>query len=105
MKKLLVLLLLAGCTTPPRLPIDPHGKVGKFTLPSLKSLGQGKDFVTLAWDNVPRADATNCVTGLECSTNLLTWKTVVVMPYVEHVLVTLSNRPPYEFYRAYNAIK
>lgn len=61
--------------------------------------------VTLAWNCVPRVDADSFVTGLEASTNLVTWQEVAVLPYTPQTIVTLTNRPPYEFYRAFNRFK
>jgi hypothetical protein len=59
--------------------------------------------VTIAWSNMP--PLWNGVTALEGSTNLVNWYTVwSAEAKVGDIVVTLSNRPTYEFYRAYNSL-
>ena len=67
--------------------------------------GPAKDLnnhrVTLEWSNAP--PLWTGVTGLEGSTNLTDWTELTNLPArLGLIRVTLSNRPPVEFYRAFN---
>jgi hypothetical protein len=59
--------------------------------------------VTIAWSNIP--PLWNGVTALEGSTNLVDWYTVWSSEaQLGDIVVRLTNRPPNEFYRAYNSL-
>lgn len=61
--------------------------------------------IGLAWDNQPPPSPTGYVTGLEGSTNLTHWYPLYRTPYnfPGTYFLYLTNRPPHEFYRAFNA--
>lgn len=102
------LFALAGCTANrqemPPLPKGFTPKPALFTdepipLPIMPRIG-------LAWSNHPPPAADGSyVTGLEASTNLIHWFTLSRMPYTNagEYFLYLTNRPPHEFYRAFNA--
>lgn len=62
------------------------------------TLHSAAETVTVAWEN-----SDFCVTVVEASTNLVDWDVVYkTMPSYGTVEIILSNRPPFEFYRAAN---
>lgn len=61
--------------------------------------------ITLAWDNAPISPAESYQTGLEGTTNFTNWYEVARLPYTTQAVVTLSNRPSREFFRAFNCLK
>lgn len=62
--------------------------------------------ISLAWDNKDYgAGNTNFETGLVATTNFQDWVEVARVPYQPSILVTLTNRPGSEFYRAFNRLK
>lgn len=63
--------------------------------------------ITLAWNCETNGyDDLSCYeTGLEASTDLRNWSEVAVLPYQSTNRCTLTNRPTYEFYRAFNRLK
>lgn len=114
-----VLMLLAGCAhypvpgvdqyehrraplPPPVLPAPETRAQPKILAPAMVAAAAPLSSITLAWTNV--GACSGWATGLRGSTNLTDWYLVAKMPYREgQVVVTLSNRPPAEFYRAFNA--
>ena len=103
----MVLLLVCSCQTPrpKRLPPLPgtQARSAKDFPPVAKDLPPRKAFLTLAWDNQPNDEAAYIITGIEGTTNLLDWYEVARVPHVTNGSCTLTNRPPWEFYRAFNA--
>jgi hypothetical protein len=58
--------------------------------------------ITLAWECLPSDAAPYWLTGIDASSDLRSWTQVVAIPYAISNRVTLTNRPPLEFYRAKN---
>jgi hypothetical protein len=60
----------------------------------------------VSWSNAPAETAHLFVTGLQASTNLVSWREVARFPYTNAVVVVvvLTNRPAVEFYRAFNGL-
>ncbi len=62
--------------------------------------------ISLAWSNTDYGTGnTNFETGLIGTTNFQDWVEVARVPYQPSILVTLTNRPGSEFYRAFNRLK
>jgi hypothetical protein len=71
----------------------------KVPAPPVKNLG----WIRIEWSNSP--PLWSGVTALEGSTNLVDWYTVwSAQAQVGDIIVTLTNRPVCEFYRAYNSL-
>lgn len=61
--------------------------------------------VTLAWTNSPTVTPELYQTGLMGSVDLVHWYLVLVRPYtVGDVQVTLTGRPAFECYKAFNRL-
>jgi hypothetical protein len=88
-----------GSTLPPLPPGYVQPKSGVSSLVILPPPRQAR--VTLAWNNVTNGViATNYYAILEASTNLTRWVEVARLPFQFAHIITLTNRPRYEFYRA-----
>lgn len=118
-KILLLAVLCAGCVHWPGADQHEHRKpwpigAGAKDGRALTSATQGKAApgmprITLAWDcQVASAAAMNhWETGLTASTDLVHWVEAAVLAYPTNgsARVTLTNRPAFEFYRAFNRVK
>lgn len=109
----LVAALLAGCAThktrkPEAPPLPPGGlpslgSVRALPFPELAPAAPQRRII-VSWNNAPIEFPEHYSTGLECSTNLLRWAELVRLPYAPEIRITLTNRPPAEFYRAFNRL-
>lgn len=100
--------LLLGCTAAkvqtvlPPLPTSavrsPHKMPAMAKL--LAPLQRG---IEISWSNQPIDFSSNYVTGIIGSTNLSDWYEVARVPYSAFVVISLTNRPAWEFFRAYNS--
>lgn len=87
-------------------PLPGHKVQNKKDLPDLEIVSTARQTkVVLGWDNAPIADADHYFTGVEGTTNLRDWYEVGRLPYSTSGTLTLTNRPPFEFYRAFNGWK
>lgn len=86
-------------------PPMPWGAVpGEGRVPGVAKFSEARqERITLAWENEDRGGENGLLeTGLEATTNFVDWTEVVVLSYRTGVVVTLTNRPGAEFYRAFN---
>lgn len=111
---ILIIFALTSCAAPkvakpihPPMPPLPWAAVqSKGDVPRLGELPAPRQArITLAWNCAPSPLAAYWVTGLEASTNFTNWQEVARIPYVINPRVTLTNRPPYEFYRAFTSVR
>lgn len=115
---LLLMGIAYGCASPkrsepaaasetapmPPLPQAAMQSAGPMSALAISPPAPQRRVITFAWDNEPSASAAAWETGVQATTDFVTWKEVACIPYTTNPVVTITNDAPMAFYRAFNRI-